>query len=154
MTWKSSYTHNKYDPAHTHTRHHLVQRSTHQYILEMHRHTHPARCFLQIFQTVSKLNHSWNFTTDTGSVQLEPNNDSQKPMTTGFPHTCKSTWHCAPTSTVLGCRSPTEPAGEDGSQNNGPVLIHIRWLSVTWRSAKGQRPSQLHCPLQRHIRPC
>ena len=27
--------------------------------------------------------------------------------------------------------SPTEHAGEDGSQNNGPVLIHIRWLSVT-----------------------
>lgn len=60
------------------------------------------------------------------------------------PSTLKYTWHCAPTSSVRSCRSPTEQRREDGSWNNGPVLIHIRWLSVTCGvlpKAKGHRGS-------------
>lgn len=105
----------------------------------MYRHALCTLCFPQI---VSKLNHnklsavvkfqpcSWG-TSSGASVQPQPHNDSQQPMTTAFLHIRKYTWHCAPTSTALRRRSPTEQAEEDGSQNNGPVLIHIRWLSVT-----------------------
>lgn len=109
----------------------------------MYRHTLCTLCFPQIIHILSQ---SWTTTSTVqwgnfscahktrsgASVQLQPHNDSQQPMTTAFFHICKYTWHCAPTSTALSRRSPTEQAGEeDWSQNNGPTLNHIRWLSVT-----------------------
>lgn len=61
-----------------------------------------------------------------------PHNDSQQPMTTAFLHIRKYTWHRAPTSNMLSCRTPVEQGGDHGSQNKSPVLIRIRWFSVTW----------------------
>lgn len=65
------------------------------------------------------------------SVQLQPHNDFQQPMTADFLHIHKYTWHWASSSTALSRRAPVERRGEEGNQNNGLVLIHIRWLSVT-----------------------
>lgn len=105
--------------------------------------TQATHCFPQIFY---RLSQSWIATSKArwwifscphktqgsgASVQIQPHNDSQQPMTTAFLHIRKYTWHCAQTSTALSHRSPTEQAGDDWSQNNGSALIHFRWLSVT-----------------------